>query len=276
MLNPVSYIINKVNRRILNLALAVVKRHVAGQAGLGIMTYNRHADILTPITWKARGVTLPDANGKAVPVTNNWAGLEDKIDYKGKIVLDVGASLGATVARFAKTASKVFAFEPHPDNFGFLNDQVKIRKLDNVDTYQMAVSNFVGETEFFGRESHGVHSLGVHNKGKVVFTYKVAVQTLDHFCASNVKEQIGLLKIDVEGFEVDVLRGASGLLKDKKIDVVLFEFSPRIHKLRKIDQDAPIKVLREHGYEVYWMNGEIFAPKEDEYPKICDLYATPK
>jgi hypothetical protein len=152
MTNPLSYLANKISRRILNLALIVLKRHVSRQDGLVLMTYNRRADILTPITWKARGVTLPDPNtAENIPETNNWSGLENLVDYKGKIVLDVGASLGATVARFAKTAVKVHAFEPHPDNFSFLNDQVKIRKLDNVDTYQMAISNFNGETEFFGR-----------------------------------------------------------------------------------------------------------------------------
>ena len=270
-------LLSKLHRSILNIALYIIKHHVKHQDGLALLTYDRRSDNLTHITWKARGVTLQTNNAeKGAAKTNNWPNLEELVDYRNKIVLDVGASLGVTAAQFARKASEVHAFEPHPDNFEFLNDQVNIRQINNIYTYKVAISNFTGEANFFGRESHGVHSLGIHNKGRVISQHKVPVQTLDTFCASKLDDRIGLLKIDVEGFEADVLQGATGLLRDKKIDFILFEFSPSIHRLRKIPSDAPIKILSDHDYEVYDLSGKKFTSTDYKKIKVCDLYAIPR
>ena len=147
--------------------------------------------------------------------------------------------------------------------------------LKNIQTYNSAVSNFNGSAEFYNRESHGVHSLGVHNKGRILSSLQTRVVRLDDFWKDNINKQIGLLKIDVEGFESDVLEGASYLLKNNKIDAIIFEFSPKIHKLRGIELDAPIKILKKYNYSVFTIDGGEFEFNKDNYPKICDLIAKP-
>lgn len=264
----------KVKKRILDLALWVIKKHLDQQTGLFLYTYDRNKDKLTPLTWKARGITADTSTPHLA--TNNWDNLAALIDHSGKIVIDVGASLGMTVQRFSQKARRVYAFEPHPDNYQFLRDQIRIRKIDNVQTYPCAVTDFNGQSQFFGRESHGIHSLGTHNKGKVLSTFEVDAITLDTFWEKEINEPIGLLKIDVEGFEPDVLRGAEKLLADKTIEAVLFEFSPRIHKLRKIDTFEPVTLLQKQGYQVFTMDGKPFICDENNLPKVCDLIAFPE
>jgi FkbM family methyltransferase len=56
-------------------------------------------------------------------------------------------------------------------------------------------------------------------------TYEVSVTTLDEFCASNPVGRIGLLKVDAEGYDLDVLQGAQGLLDKQHIDIFMFEFA---------------------------------------------------
>ncbi len=129
--------------------------------------------------------------------------------------------------------------------------------------------------DFYNRGSHGIHSLGVHNKGKTLSSSQVQVIKLDDFWKDNISKQIGLLKIDVEGFESDVLEGCSYLLENNKIDAIIFEFSPRIHKLRGIDIDAPIQILKKYSYDLFTTDGKVFIFDKENYPKICDLIAKP-
>ena len=124
-----SFLLHKLKRRLLNLALAVIKRHVQGQPNLFVYTYERDRDNLTPIAWKARGVTN-QIDGAACE-TGDASALGRCVDVNQKVVVDVGASLGLTVARFAKTASVVYALEPQADNYAFLLDQIRIRALQS-------------------------------------------------------------------------------------------------------------------------------------------------
>lgn len=265
----------KLHRKVLNLALGIVERHVAAQPGLFVFTYNRPDDTLVPITWKARGVTLvAQGDGRRQP-TNDFAALEAVVPWAGRIVVDVGANLGGTVARFARDAAKVHALEPHPGNFAHLLDQIRIRRFDNVDPLRLAASKEAGKATFFERESHGIHSLGPHNKGKVRSRYEVEVTTLDRLWHERINAPIGLLKIDVEGFEADVLEGAAWLLDNRMIEAIVFEFSPKIHAIRGLPTDAPLRVLRAHGYEVFTLDGERVGTGEGELPGLCDLIARP-
>lgn len=264
----------RLHRKVLNIALRLVEAHVARQPGLFVFVYNRTEDILTPITWKARGITLVAADDSGRRPTNDWASLEDQLNYDGRVVVDVGANLGATVARFARTARKVFAVEPHPGNHAFLLDQIRIRKLSNVEPLRLAISKESGRATFYERESHGIHSLGPHNKGSIRSTFDVEVTTLDELWQDRIKERIGLLKVDVEGFEADVFEGAARLLDEKLIDAVVFEFSPRIHKIRGLPADAPLRVLRSHGYAIFTLDGRPVAEGE-ELAALCDLIARP-
>lgn len=263
----------KLHRKVLNLALRVIEAHVARQKNLFVFVYNRAEDILIPITWKARGITeVAAGDGKRRP-TNDWARLDEQLSYDGGIVVDVGANLGGTVAKFAARAGKVVAVEPHPGNHAFLLDQIRIRKLSNVDPLRLALSKEAGRATFYERESHGIHSLGPHNKGKVRSTFEVEVMTLDQLWQDRIGERIALLKVDVEGFEVDVFEGAAHLLDEKLIDAIIFEFSPKIHRMRDLPADAPLQVLRRHGYAVFTLDGQPVG--DGEVPGLCDLIARP-
>jgi FkbM family methyltransferase len=149
----------------------------------------------------------------------------------GATYVDVGAHIGLFVA-FALDAvgadGRVVAFEPLPENFRKLSESVKElgNRYPHVELHNAAVGSFPGEAPLFGpsesllREtSHA--SLVASSELEKVGSAKVV--TLDEVVAS---ASCRLLKIDVEGYEAHVLRGASRLLGDGRAEAVLIEINP--------------------------------------------------
>lgn len=262
-----------VDRKLLNFFLQKIKRHLSKYDDIVLYKYDREVDSLSPVIWRARSITKNTVKQKKA--TNNW--LEDlsKLDVANKVAIDVGANHGGTASKLCQLASVVYAFEPEAKNFSNLEDQIRIRKIKNIIPLPFAVSNQSGSVDFFKRESHGIHSLGTHNKGTVVSKAQVTSTTLDEFCAEYGIHKIGLLKVDVEGFETEVFEGAKRLLDQKAIDAIVFEFSPKIHRARKMDIYAPIRTLQASNYSVYRTSGEEVSEKDLCNLSLCDLYAFP-
>ena len=115
----------------------------------------------------------------------------------------------------------------------------------------------VVELNVFGARLNAWHSLGrpkledPYRKGQIaepVAQVEVAAVTLDEYCAANGVESIDLLKIDVEGAELDVLQGAQRLLEDRRVGSILFEVSlPQIESLGH-DAHEIFASLDGHGY----------------------------
>lgn len=132
----------------------------------------------------------------------------------GSICFDIGAHAGIYSLLFSRTAGKVFAFEPFPRNLAWLVRTLARNQADNVQVVPWALSGSTGATRF---------RTGGHNsEGRLDPEGDLAVfaMTCDGFCAfQNVKPQV--LKIDVEGAEADVLRGAAGILSAAKPALLL-------------------------------------------------------
>jgi len=270
---PLSRVISKMQKIVLSLALRVVEFFARKNNDIRLYVYNTREDCLVPLNYVARSIIKrPESKGAR---TNNWSKLDRLFDVAGGLVVDVGANSGTTVFKFSKDARKVFAIEPHPDNYAALVEQVKIRRLQNVDTHQVALSDKRGTADFHERESHGIHSLGKHNKGKIVKTFSVHTTTLDAYWLEHINEPVSVLKVDVEGFEYDVFKGAEALLRAGTINAIIFEYSPKIHVLRNLEIDAPVKLLREYGYEVFHDDGSIFEAGSDRASVLADLVAIP-
>jgi FkbM family methyltransferase len=139
----------------------------------------------------------------------HWAPDEDAIGRlalnERSVVVDIGANIGAMTKIFARRAKVVHAFEPSPRALEYL----ELNADDNVIIHPVALSDHAGVGLFEERESLDRSSLSDHG-------IEVPVRTLDSF---DLKPD--LIKIDVEGFEPEVLRGAQATLKHGPI--LLFE-----------------------------------------------------
>lgn len=147
-------------------------------------------------------------------------------------ILDVGANVGnyTHLVREALPNAKVVAFEPNPNNFKKLKKRFQGH---NVDTEMTGLGASEGVLKFYDRKDRdGASSHGslyrdvievLHHVDSVEM--EVNIDTLDAYAERASIDRINLLKIDTEGHELEVLKGASRLLGDGAIDLIHLEFN---------------------------------------------------
>ena len=132
--------------------------------------------------------------------------------------IDVGAHVGSWAQHFALKCKQVHAFEPQRSTYARLRDGVQLAKLGNVVCHDVALGTH-DEVDLNIVEKYGGWSTLRHRPelGKVVTTERVRGAQLDDFEFDNV----GVIKIDAEGFEIDVLRGAAKTLEKHRPTLLL-------------------------------------------------------
>jgi FkbM family methyltransferase len=133
---------------------------------------------------------------------------------RGGVAFDLGAHAGLYAMLFARACREVYAFEPLPENIGRLTRTLAWNKVRNVRIIPWAAG---AATE------QGAFRLGEHtSEGKLDAAGDIPVQVaaLDDF-AERYGVVPGLIKIDVEGAELDVLKGAAGILRSRRPPVLL-------------------------------------------------------
>jgi FkbM family methyltransferase len=145
------------------------------------------------------------------------------------VIFDVGANNGEWSAQVLKanTLAKIHAFEPQPVLASHIAATYPAIAINN-----LAVGEAAGELDLYDYADHPGSQHASLLKGVIDTIHggiprvtKVSVITLDDYCRDHRVEFIDFLKIDVEGFELAVLRGARGMLASGKIAAIQFEFN---------------------------------------------------
>ena len=146
----------------------------------------------------------------------------------GDLAFDVGANIGYTTCLMAKTVTsrgQVHAFEPEPGNFDVLTQNVQMNGLRCVIARRLALSSHSGtELIHLAEDNLGDHSL-VDLPGRREIP--VEAVSFDEYLASEcVGQKVRLVKIDVQGYELEVLKGMEISLQKGVVDALLVEFWP--------------------------------------------------
>ncbi len=170
---------------------------------------------------------------------------------RGEVVFDVGANAGyftLLLSELVGEAGTVVAFEPVGAQAALLRRSIELNRLRNVTVCENAVADGDGELALtLDRVNSGLASLSPRNVLAPGGTVRVRGLTLDGY--SRVTGLYpGLLKIDVQGAEMKVLRGAAGQL-DRDVRIIL-EYWPRGIRHLGDDPSGLYGLLREHGFEV--------------------------
>jgi FkbM family methyltransferase len=144
-------------------------------------------------------------------------------------VVDAGANIGLyslLAAQCVGTDGQIWAFEPSQTTFRFFLDNLALNGVSTVETHRLALSDVKGELTLRAEQGFGdlyrhLDYTGNASEGDAVES--VAVVTLDDFASSEKIDQIDFLKIDVEGGELCLLKGAKQLLSRSPDVVVMFE-----------------------------------------------------
>lgn len=163
---------------------------------------------------------LADIEGTFEP---NMVELFDSLIKPGDTVLDVGANIGCTSILFGNRAEKVICFEPSPTTFRFLKKNIQASGLMNVFPENLGLGKVYGSFELTFSADNRAGGF-VSNKIQASSGHKVEIVEVvpgDAFVQKNAICKIDFIKIDVEGFERDVIDGLRKTILEFKPTVVL-------------------------------------------------------
>jgi FkbM family methyltransferase len=179
---------------------------------------------------------------------------------KGKsVVFDIGAHIGICalpISRVMKKGGVCYSFEPARANRRYLETHLKMNNVDNV----IIVSCLVGDkcddsVEFFESSTDsGINSIcQLKNKDSIYNKIVKEQVTLDSFVAKYCCIP-GLIKIDVEGAEINVLRGAKSVLREYHPEIII-SVHPNHLEIQGYSVDELTKEIRGLGYQIYNIDG---------------------
>lgn len=184
--------------------------------------------------------------------------LFQKMIQKGDCVWDIGANIGYYTRIFSDCVGEsglVYAFEPSPINFKKLDKNCK--DLKNVRLYNFGISNkksnvfFQQGNDNLGATSRIIEDIIEDQKTEFI---PIQINYIDDLLLNEVFKVPKLLKIDVEGYELEVLNGMKRSLLNTNISVIGIEIHFGILHERGL-VNAPsqiIQMLKHHGFKIKW------------------------
>jgi FkbM family methyltransferase len=250
---------------------------------LGAQTTFQRAPVVTSfrfISWAIRcslhtGAKVELARwGLRMFLPPRWKGVEKLIfvfreDYEaelafldcalspGKTFVDVGANLGiyALVAsKIVGPSGRVIAFEPSQQSFLLLKENVALNSFSNVQIYPAAVSDRTGQAFLYHGADPGQNSLG-KDPGLKSSGEEVATQSLDNALDQASVECVDLIKMDVEGAEELVVRGANKVVSSYK-PTIIFEVNQEAAARLGLSPRGAWDLLQSLGYKFFNVRGD--------------------
>jgi len=169
---------------------------------------------------------------------------------RGMTVIDAGANQGIYTLYLADLvgAGRVFAFEPEPRLYGQLVSNVRNNSVENVNCYQIALSDSAGSLTLLpGRLNLGDNRIIVDQEER---REKISVKaaTLDQLFSA---EKIDFLKMDIQGWEAQALAGARKTMERNPDLIIMFEFWPYGVAKAGANPDAILGYLEERGFGLW-------------------------
>lgn len=171
-----------------------------------------------------------------------WA-VDNFADPK-KDIIDIGAHIGMYTTAFGPKVNRIHSFECSPKSFNYLCANLLLHDLSyKVNKYNVALSDKEGVTKYYIRDPNDGGGNGISGFQKDILnktpSIDVPTKTLDSFGLTN----INFIKIDVEGHEEFVLRGATKTLEENNYPKILFESWP------ERQTDVPAAELRANLFD---------------------------
>lgn len=166
-------------------------------------------------------------------------GLMKRFLKEGDVLIDAGANVGfhtALGAGFVGKTGSVYAFEPVPEYFGKLKKLAEANKAYHIVCVPCALGETSGSAQMYQLRTHrGARSFGTGSMFKgwlsneqAEATLEVPIMRLDDYVGEHDLKKVALLKVDVDGFEFPLLKGAKNFLREQS-PVIICEISHPVY-----------------------------------------------
>lgn len=186
----------------------------------------------------------------------------------GMIIIDAGANIGLyslIAGKLVGNNGKVISFEPSKETYLRLTNNIKLNKLFNVIPVNCGLGDTPNEQLFLRQDIGNLDAerylfpsntpplLKLQNINEINTQELIQVDTLDNYCLKNSIEKIDLIKIDTEGFEFYILKGASNMLINNPEVIILMECTPLGTARASTSQEEVFDLLRSYDFKIfYW------------------------
>lgn len=178
-----------------------------------------------------------------------------------EIFIDIGSHMGFYTINLSKVVKKVYSFEPIVENYNQLIKNIKINDYQNIETYNLALSNTKSMVEMWVPNKDKTGGFSIYNKTdeelrlyklNKLHKKKVSCELLDSLLS--FKDKKISIKIDVERHEKNVIDGAKNLLKKNNVLIQVEIFESRKDEIIKILGKMNYKLINKIDKDYYFIN----------------------
>ncbi|HVR41175.1 MAG TPA: FkbM family methyltransferase [Thermoanaerobaculia bacterium] len=190
------------------------------------------------------------------------------------VVLDVGANFGVWSLLASKRGANVHAFEPVPAMVSRLRDHIALNDANSIAVHTIALGENEGTAPFFAVTSRNTGASALVRRAEDDVELRVDVITLDHWIERENIDRVDLMKVDVEGAEILVFRGARRFLSSANAPIVFFEINEKLCASFGATTRDVKQLLVECGYGIYrWRRSKFESVSLEERHEHEDLFA---
>ncbi|MBY9007039.1 MAG: FkbM family methyltransferase [Candidatus Lokiarchaeota archaeon] len=146
----------------------------------------------------------------------------------GDTFMDIGSNIGIislAASQIVGDNGHIYSFEPEPDTFFFFKKNISLNNIKNITAFKHGLGSIKETKNIYYHEEYGNSTfIKLENNKNKPIEKKVFIDTLDNVIKDNNIKRIKMIKIDVEGWEFEVLKGAERLLKSKNAPIISIEY----------------------------------------------------
>lgn len=164
-------------------------------------------------------------------------------------IFDVGANIGQSARKFGRyfPSARIHCFEPSAASAA----RIRRRKLRNVEVHETALGSAVATAMLSRGRDPAIFRISAAGDEQVGIT------TVDAFCAEHRIERIDFMKIDTEGHDLEVLKGATAMLAAGRIAAVQVEAGLNPENMLHIPFETLKAFLEDHGYRLFGLYDQV-------------------
>lgn len=171
----------------------------------------------------------------------------------GDRFIDIGANVGLMSLVAAKTVGptgRVDSYEPIPEIASLFSESIRINKFKNINLHRLAIGSISSTMAIYKHPEVNKGSASLAWTSSTENAVETEIKTLDNIAFLDTKKPISMIKIDVEGWEFEVLKGADKILSSDEKPNLCIEFS-LLHPLQGGTHREMYEFLSERGYIGY-------------------------